>query len=76
MRTAEIPAPAAITEIIKAIVAIVDTGIIALSPFTFFHPLLVGYFYRAPAKALTGKLFTPPFKKHRPTRLGKASIQF
>ena len=54
MRTAEIPAPAAITEIIKANVAMVDTGIIALSPFTSFHPLLVGYFYRAPAKALYG----------------------
>jgi len=39
MRTAETPAPAAITEMTKAMVAIVDIGMAAPSPFTFFHLL-------------------------------------
>lgn len=60
MRTAEIPAPAAITEIIKANVAIVDTGMIALSPFTFLYLLLGRVFTAPPARALLGKSFTTP----------------
>jgi hypothetical protein len=42
MRTAETPAPAAITEMTKAMVAIVDTGITALSPFTFHTSFWLG----------------------------------
>ena len=48
MRTAEIPVPAAIREIINANVAIVDTGMIALSLFTFFYLPLSGYFLPRP----------------------------
>ena len=43
MTTAEIPAPAAITEMTKAIVAIVDTGIIPLFPFTFSNLLFLQF---------------------------------
>ncbi len=61
MRTAEIPAPAAITEIIKANVAIVDTGMIALSPFTFFHFLLGRVFLpHPPPGRYWVKYFTTP----------------
>jgi len=64
MRTAEIPAPAAIREIINANVAIVDTGMIALSPFTFFYLPLGRVFITPPTRALLGKVFHPHLKKH------------
>lgn len=54
MRTAEIPAPAAIREIINANVAIVDTGMIALSPFTFFYLLLGRVFITPPRQGAIG----------------------
>ncbi|MBA7623435.1 hypothetical protein ES703_30831 [subsurface metagenome] len=75
MRTAEIPTPAAITEIIKANVAIVDTGMIALSSFTFFHLLLSRVFTTPPPRRYIDS-FSPHLKNIGPNTIReKASIK-